>query len=108
MSGVSDAAVQGTSTRVSVSLSIVVLVVSAGVLIVAGVRFTRLVDELADRTGMGEAIAGAVLLGATTSLPGLVTSITGAAGGDAGFAVSNAVYRLFRIVKGGRSGSTSL
>lgn len=56
-----------------------------------GVRFTHLVDELADRTGVGEALAGAVLLGAVTSLPGLVTTITGAASGQADFAVSNAI-----------------
>ncbi|WP_218007328.1 sodium:calcium antiporter [Nocardia otitidiscaviarum] len=61
------------------------------VLLTAGVRFTRIVDEIADRTGIGEALAGAVLLGATTSLPGLVTSIAGAAAGDAGFAMSNAL-----------------
>ncbi|SUD48694.1 Uncharacterised protein [Nocardia otitidiscaviarum] len=33
------------------------------VLLTAGVRFTRIVDEIADRTGIGEALAGAVLLG---------------------------------------------
>ncbi len=75
----------------STQLSVLVLVVAALVLITAGVRFTHLVDALADRTGMGEAIAGAVLLGATTSLPGLITSTVGAAQGEAGFAISNAV-----------------
>lgn len=70
---------------------IVVLLGSGAVLLTAGVRFTKIVDELADRTGIGEALAGAVLLGATTSLPGLVTSISGAAAGDAGFAISNAL-----------------
>jgi cation:H+ antiporter len=67
------------------------LVLSTGVLITAGVRFTHVVDRLADRTGIGEALAGAVLLGATTSLPGLVTTITAAAEGDASFAVSNGI-----------------
>lgn len=74
-----------------IGLSISALVVSALVLVTAGVRFTHLVDRLADRTGIGEALAGAVLLGATTSLPGLITTITGALEGQAGFAVSNAV-----------------
>lgn len=69
----------------------IVLVVAAVVLVTVGVRFTRLADELADRTGMGEAIAGALLLGATTSLPGLLTTVLGALEGQAGFAVSNAV-----------------
>ena len=61
------------------------------VLMAVGTRLTRLVDVLADRTGLGEAVAGALLLGATTSLPGLVTTISGALAGDAGFAVGNAV-----------------
>lgn len=75
----------------SLTLAVVVLIVSAGVLISVGVKFARIVDELADRTGMGEALAGALLLGAATSLPGLMTTITGAVSGEAGFAVSNAV-----------------
>ncbi|WP_276309952.1 sodium:calcium antiporter [Euzebya tangerina] len=67
------------------------MLVSGGVLVTAGVRLTKVVDALADRLGIGEALAGAVLLGAATSLPGLVTTVVGAASGDAGFAVSNAV-----------------
>lgn len=75
----------------SFAVAVGVLVVSAVVLITAGTRFAKVVDELADRTGIGEALAGALLLGAATSLPGLMTTITGAAQGEAGFAVSNAV-----------------
>lgn len=75
----------------SVGVSAVALLASGAVLLVAGVRLTKVVDAVADRLGIGEALAGAVLLGATTSLPGLVTTITGAASGDAGFAVSNAI-----------------
>lgn len=71
--------------------SVIGLVVAGIVIAIAGTRITTLVDELADRTGMGEAIAGAVFLGATTSLPGLVTLTTGALAGDAGFALSNPV-----------------
>ncbi len=67
------------------------LLVSGLVLVTAGVRLTKVVDTLADRLGIGEALAGAVLLGAATSLPGLVTTVVGAASGDAGFAVSNAI-----------------
>lgn len=75
----------------SLGLAVGVLVVSAGILVTAGVRFAKLVDEIADRTGMGEALAGALLLGAATSLPGLMTTVTGASSGEAGFAVSNAI-----------------
>ncbi len=45
--------------------------------------------RIADQTGLGQAVIGAVLLGAATSLPGSVTSLIAAADGRAGFAVSN-------------------
>lgn len=64
---------------------------AAGLLVAVGTRFAGVVDEIADRTGVGEALAGAVLLGATTSLPGLLTSVIAAWEGQAGFAVSNSV-----------------
>ena len=40
------------------------------------------VDQLADRTGIGEAAAGAVLLGGTTSIGGSVLSVTAAWNGN--------------------------
>jgi cation:H+ antiporter len=78
-------------TDLTLTGSVIAFAVSAVVLVVVGVRFTKLVDALADRTGIGEALAGAVLVGAVTSLPGLVTSVVGAADGDASFAVSNSL-----------------
>jgi cation:H+ antiporter len=41
------------------------------VICLAGARLAALADTLADRTGMGEIIAGAVFVGASTSLPGV-------------------------------------
>lgn len=61
------------------------------VVAIAGVSLTEKADRLADQTGMGEAIAGAVLLGIATSLSGSVVSITAAADGHASLAFSNAV-----------------
>ncbi|HAQ60036.1 MAG TPA: sodium:calcium symporter [Microbacterium sp.] len=61
------------------------------VLGLAGTRLARTADELADRTGLGEAVAGALFLGAVTSLPGILTTITGALGGDADFALANPI-----------------
>ncbi len=75
----------------SLPVAVAVLLVGGAFLLITGIRFTRTVDVLADRTGIGEALAGAVLLGAATSLPGLITTITGALEGEAGFAVSNAI-----------------
>lgn len=68
-----------------------VFMVCAAIIAVAGTRITRIVDQLADRTGIGEAAAGAVLLGASTSLGGSVLSVTAAWNGHAELAVSNAL-----------------
>lgn len=64
---------------------------AALVILFAGWKLADTADKLADATGMGEAIAGAVLLGATTSLPGLLTSGVTAFNGFAELAFSNAV-----------------
>lgn len=57
----------------------------------SGVRLATAADKLADRTGLGEAIVGAVLLGASTSLAGIVASVAAAAKGHPELAVSNAL-----------------
>jgi len=64
---------------------------AAAVIAVAGVWMVATADRLADRTGLGEAITGGVLLGAATSLSGTITSVTAALDGYASLAVSNAV-----------------
>ncbi|MAA74577.1 MAG: cation transporter [Salinisphaeraceae bacterium] len=70
---------------------IAVFLASAGVIALAGTRMTRLADRLADLTGMGEALFGAVLLGGVTSLPGILASVVAALEGYPQLAVSNAV-----------------
>ena len=64
---------------------------AALVVTLVSIRATHLADTIADRTGFGEAMVGAVVLGAATSLSGVVVSVTVAMQGDASFAVSNAV-----------------
>ncbi|ROO37742.1 sodium:calcium antiporter [Salinisphaera orenii] len=66
-------------------------VVCALVIAVVGTRLTNVADELADRTGLGEAVTGAVLLGAATSLSGIVLSVTAAARDQPELAMSNAL-----------------
>lgn len=75
------------------SLPATVLILAAGALVISvvGVRLAAYADRLADHTGLGEAVFGAVLLGASTSLPGTVASITAAAAGRAELAAANAV-----------------
>jgi len=58
---------------------------------VAGTRMARFADRLADRSGLGEAVTGAVLLGISTSLPGITASVTAAVGGYPTLAVANAM-----------------
>lgn len=60
----------------------------------AGTRLARIADELAERTGMGEIIAGALFVGGSTSLPGIITSMVTAADGHAGLAIGNSVGGL--------------
>lgn len=57
----------------------------------AGTRLTGVCDRLADRTGLGEAFTGAILLGAATSLPGITASVTAALDGLPTLALSNAI-----------------
>jgi len=65
--------------------------IACGALIFAvGTRLSALADELADRTGMGEALMGAVFLGAVTSLPGITTSVVAASQGLAQLSLANA------------------
>ncbi len=71
--------------------SVLVFCACALAIAIAGIRITRIVDQLADRTGIGEAAAGAVLLGASTSLGGSVLSVTAAWHGNAELAISNAL-----------------
>ncbi|GAD55202.1 sodium:calcium antiporter [Limimaricola cinnabarinus] len=71
-----------------------IFVMAAAAIALAGVRLAHVADALADRTGMGEVVAGALFVGATTSLPGAITSISTAAQGASGLAVGNALGGL--------------
>ena len=68
-----------------------VFVVATIVVVLASIKATQLADTIADRTGMGEAMVGGLVLGGATSLSGVVVSVTAASSGDASFAISNAV-----------------
>lgn len=72
-------------------IEIALFAAAAVVIAVAGVHMTRIADMLADRTRLGEAVVGGILLGASTSLSGTVTSVSAALDGLAPLAFSNAV-----------------
>lgn len=60
----------------------------------SGTRLSQYVDLLAERTGMGRAFAGALLLGGATSLPEVATTLTASASGAAVLAGNNLIGGL--------------
>lgn len=70
-------------------LNAVIFAVSAGGVWLCGTKLSAYVDLIADRTGIGKAFAGALLLGGATSLPELATTITASLNGAAELAGTN-------------------
>ncbi|MBZ5715694.1 sodium:calcium antiporter [Nannocystis pusilla] len=69
---------------------LVTLFVVGGLLVwFAGTRLARLADAIAERTGVGRAFIGALLLGGLTSLPEVATSVTSTLVGNVRLAVNN-------------------
>jgi len=68
-----------------------VFAASAALIGVAGWKLAAVANRIALRTGLGQALTGAVFLGASTSLSGTVTSVTAAAQGHPELAFANAV-----------------
>lgn len=75
----------------SLLVNVAVFVIAALVIGWTGTRLASLSDQLADRTGLGEAFTGTLFLGMTTSLPGLAASIFAAMEGRPALAISNAI-----------------
>lgn len=71
-----------------------VFIVAALVIGFAGTSLARIADVLADRTGMGQVLAGALFVGISTSLPGIITSMQTAWQGHAQLAIGNALGGL--------------
>lgn len=59
-----------------------VMAVASALVWYAGSRLAALVDEISDRTGIGQAFAGMLLLGGITSLPELATASTASLAGN--------------------------
>ena len=71
--------------------SVALFFLSACVIGFFGIRMTYLARELAAATGLGEAFMGAVFIGATTSLSGIIASASAAWQGEASLAISNSL-----------------
>lgn len=68
-----------------------VFLTAAAVVAVVGPRLSRAADRIGRVTGLGQTVAGAVLLGASTSLPGLIVTGQTALAGRPNMAVANAL-----------------
>lgn len=77
--------------QIDLTLAIILFLAATVVIAIAGTMLARTADQLADLTGMGEAMFGAIFLGGITSLPGIITSVVAAYQGHPELAVSNAI-----------------
>ncbi|WP_339802024.1 sodium:calcium antiporter [uncultured Marinobacter sp.] len=73
----------------SLTSNIIIFAIATLAIIVAGTRLTRLADELADRTGLGEALFGVLLLAGVTSLPDFAATLSAAMDSRPDLAMSN-------------------
>lgn len=76
-------------SRNSIWLNALIFMGAAAVVWLAGTRLARYADTIADRTGVGKAFLGLMLLGGVTSLPEAAATTTASAAGDAPLAVNN-------------------
>lgn len=69
--------------------SMIAFGVAAVVIVIAGSRLARMADDLADRTGLGEALFGVLLLAGVTSLPDFAATLSAAVDARPDLAMSN-------------------
>lgn len=73
----------------SLTIAIIAFVIASIVIMTAGSRLARVADELADRTGLGEALFGIFLLAGVTSLPDFAATLSAALDSRPDLAMSN-------------------
>lgn len=73
----------------SIAGSVAIFAGAAAVITLCGIRLSGYADQLADRTGWGEALLGGLFLAGVTSLPDFAATLTAAADGYAELAMGN-------------------
>ena len=73
----------------SLSLSLLAFTLTTLVIIFTGSKLAKIADALADKTGMGEALFGVLLLAGVTSLPDFAATLTAAIDNRPDLAMSN-------------------
>ena len=81
-------------TSLSLPLLLSLVALSALVIVWAGTALAREADRISAAYSFSAGLVGAVLLGATTSLPGTVVSVSAAWKGNADLAIANAIGGL--------------
>jgi len=81
----------GFPTQFGLIGTVVVFTLAATVILLAGIRLSAIAERIAASTGFGQALVGAALLGGTTSLAGIVTSVSSAVLMLPEMAASNAI-----------------
>lgn len=76
-------------TQTPIWINLAVFAVAAVVVWFAGARITGYANAISNKTGIGQAAIGMLLLGGVTSLPEIGATVTGAATGAALLAVNN-------------------
>jgi cation:H+ antiporter len=72
-----------------IAISIAVFAASAAAVWAAGTRLTSYVDGIAERTGLGQAFMGMLMLGGITSLPEIATVTTSSISGNPSLSLNN-------------------
>jgi len=75
--------------RVPIWAHLIMMGVGGLIVWLSGTRLSVYADAISEKTGMGQAFVGALLLGGATSLPELATTLTAASIGNASLAVNN-------------------
>lgn len=76
-----------------------IFLAAAAVIWNAGARLVRVVNAISDKTGMAQAFAGMLVLGAITSTPEISATITSSSSGNATLAINNLLGSLaFNVV----------
>ena len=81
-------------TALGFAANLAIFAAATAAIAYSGMKVSSLADELADRTGLGEVVAGALFVGASTSLPGAITSVSTAWQGFPELAIGNALGGL--------------
>jgi cation:H+ antiporter len=88
-SAVSATCGAGSEASVSSLVLVVIFLVSASAIWMAGVLLSRATDALDARLGLGSALGGLLLLALATNLPEVAITVTAATRGNLGLAVGN-------------------